>query len=482
MSSGKKSNVSSISPVKITDNSGNQAKLIEDADSTYHLAVTTNQKVNIDPNNSSTTNLDAGNSYTFTGTSTSTLGVVGLQVSLKTDQNATVYIDQSPDGTNWDISDSFDYYYSKGGNGWTIQAVNSYVRVRVILTGTTATTYFRLQLALAPIVEAVPRSLSHSGRMKTETQIEDSQIDRYVGVTPLGEMKTIEPVRLVGTGFEGTTKNANFWTETPAPFGSGTVTQTGQIILKTGTTANSTAAYTSVRRARKIPGTTMQFRSAVRFVTAGTANNKRAIGPYDANEGFFFQLNGSTFSVVARTGASDANIVSSGSFNGNLGEDYVMDTNIHRLTIIYSEISAEFYVDGKLLHKMFILTAPLTTTLTLPVRMENINSGGITTDVEYHIRFACILRFGKYKSANIYKYVAPGTTAVLKYGAGHLDKVINTNNAGTFTVYDAVAATPGTEIMVIDTSKVLGSIDFDVDYSVGLTVVSAGATCTVIYE
>jgi hypothetical protein len=54
------------------------------------------QDVVADPNNSSVVNLAAA--ATFTGTSTSTLGVVGLQVSLKTDQNCTVYVDQSPDG------------------------------------------------------------------------------------------------------------------------------------------------------------------------------------------------------------------------------------------------------------------------------------------------------------------------------------------------------------------------------------------------
>jgi len=468
--------------VKITDNSGNQAELIVGADGGYNLATTSTQNVYADPNNSSDTNLDAGNSYTFTGTATNTLGVVGLQVSLKTDQNATVYVDQSPDGTNWDITDSYDYLYSKGGNGWTVQAVNSYVRVRVVLTGTDATTYFRLQLAMCPMVESMPRSLSHSGRMKTECQIEDSQVDRYVEITPLNEMKIIEPIRLVGTSFNGATKDTNFWTETPVPVGSGAVTQAGQIILTTGVTANSTAAYSSVRRARKIPGTTMQFRGAARFVTAGTANNKRTIGAYDTDEGFFFQLSGSVFSVVARKGASDANIVSSGSFNGNLGEDYVVDTNVHRIAIIYSSLSAEFYIDGKLLHKMLLPTAPLTNTLTLPIRMENINSGGSILPVTFNIRFACIMRLGKYQSANIYKYIAPGVSSVLKYGAGHLDAVINTNNAGTFTVYDALSAVAGKEIMIIDTSKVLGSIQFNVDFSIGLYVVSAGATCTVIYE
>jgi hypothetical protein len=117
------------------------------------------QNVIADTLNSSTANLSA--SQTFTGTSASTLGVAGIQVSLKTDQNCYVYVDQSPDGFNWDIVDTYTYYTRMGGNGWTIQAVNSYVRVRVTNTGTSATTYFRLQAALCPIVEAVPSSTTY---------------------------------------------------------------------------------------------------------------------------------------------------------------------------------------------------------------------------------------------------------------------------------------------------------------------------------
>lgn len=52
------------------------------------------QDVQIDPTNSSSTNLDSGAYYV--GKATSTLGVAGLQVSLKTSQNCSVYIDQSP--------------------------------------------------------------------------------------------------------------------------------------------------------------------------------------------------------------------------------------------------------------------------------------------------------------------------------------------------------------------------------------------------
>ena len=103
--------------VGITDDSGNPIASHQTTSGNYHLGVQMQQDVYADPNNSSTTNLTSGNSYTFTGTGTSTLGIVGLQWSLKTDQNATVYIEESDDDSNWDISYSFDYIESKGGRG-----------------------------------------------------------------------------------------------------------------------------------------------------------------------------------------------------------------------------------------------------------------------------------------------------------------------------------------------------------------------------
>lgn len=82
------------------------------------------QNVIADANNSSSTNLAAGNSYTFTGIGTSTLGVAGIQVSLFADKNCIIKIKQSPDNSNWDLIDT--YYYTASGNfGVTAQATKS---------------------------------------------------------------------------------------------------------------------------------------------------------------------------------------------------------------------------------------------------------------------------------------------------------------------------------------------------------------------
>jgi hypothetical protein len=51
------------------------------------------QNVVASATNSSTANVNAG--LSFVGTAVSTMGVAGIQVSLKTDQNATIYVEQS---------------------------------------------------------------------------------------------------------------------------------------------------------------------------------------------------------------------------------------------------------------------------------------------------------------------------------------------------------------------------------------------------
>lgn len=473
--------VNSNTQLKTTlfDISGNQLASHLQTDGDYHLGVDLTQSVYVDSNNSSSTNILAGGS--FVGSATSTLGVNSIQTSLKTDKNCTIKVQQSPDASNWDLMDTYNYYTGINNFGLTTQAINSYVRVIVNNLDTTgSTSYFRLQNVLCPMAEPLPRSLNANGRLKTSCAIVDEETSSRATVDALGNLRTITPIRLIGTSFDGTTKDPNFWTETIT--GTGSIVKQGELYLYTGSTANSTVTYETVRKSRKVTGAVNQFRSVARLSSNLNENNIRRIGAYDTNNGYFFQVNGSDFGLGIRKAGSDI-IINSGSFNGNYGNSINMDLLTKRLTIDMSELSSRFFVNDVLLHTYSNPSSANTETLTLPVRMENLNFSGNTTDNSFEVKFATVLRLGDLVTNPQYKYIGTNATTVLKYGAGTLQRIINLDNAGTIGIYDAPASGTGLAIGIIDAAKTLGELEFNAPFSSGLSIVTAGnSKVTVIYE
>ena len=65
---------------------------------------------------------------------------------------------------------------------------------------------------------------------------------------------------------------------------------------------------------------------------------------------------------------------------------------------------------------------------------------------------------------------------IVKSGAGHLRSItINTTAAGTITVYDNTAAS-GTVIAVIQASVSPQTLEYNVTFGTGLTIVTAAAS------
>jgi hypothetical protein len=154
--------MSNESPAAILyDNAGNPIEVVNFGGK-YYVANSMLQNVVASTVNSSTTNLAAGAS--FTGGSDSTFGIAGFQVNVKSDQPLRVSVQQSNDGTNWDIQ---DVYEANAGVGYgrTVQATSEYIRVVVTNLGPVTTTYFRLKCVLCPTVEALPRMLTPRGRL-----------------------------------------------------------------------------------------------------------------------------------------------------------------------------------------------------------------------------------------------------------------------------------------------------------------------------
>ena len=453
------------------------------------------QQVAADPNNSSDNplvNINAGD--TWVGASTSTLGVAGIQVNLKTDQNCTVYVYQSMDGTNFDILDTFNYYYSLGGNSWTVQATASYIKVNVKNNGAVATTTFRLQTALCPIVEAVPRALSVAGNFKTDVEEINGPMGVPVKISPMGNLRTSTTVRLVGTTFIGSTFDTNFRTK-GTPTGSGDASlANGQITVTTGATANSSIIVTSVRTARYVAASSNYFRGVIRIpavIKTGYPSpaNVRRWGAFDAVNGYFYETDGTTLSLVCRKNSSDVNKISSGSFNGVNGSTYILDTNVNTFEIYWTNKSAYFFINDILIHKFTGTTAPLCDTTNLKVGFNTINSGGNTGANIIEARSGTINRVGPLNTNPQWYHVATSETRVLKYGPGILHKVTvntfgSTNN--TIILYDDLTAVAGNMIASIDLNKANAATNiyqYDLSFNTGLTyVTNSSVDITIIYE
>lgn len=141
-------------------------------DANNNALVSISQNVAVSSTNSSTANLASAAS--FTGTTSTTLGVGSIQVSLFTDQNATIQVQQSgtDPGVNWDTVDSWTYTANSTGadSARTVQATGASFRVIVTNNGGSTTTAFRLTSVVCPMCDALPRGLTQLGNLKVAVQ------------------------------------------------------------------------------------------------------------------------------------------------------------------------------------------------------------------------------------------------------------------------------------------------------------------------
>jgi hypothetical protein len=163
-------------PIEVETNSGN-----------YYLGTAILQDVHESLNNNTTANINAG--ATWSGTAESTLGVAGIQVMHYVDRPRTMTVYQSIDGTNWDLSDSWDA--PAGAGARTLQAVGSYFYVSCKNNGGTATTVVRISTALCPVVEAIPRALTSGGNLKITPQADWQNTRRTIGLYTASSFRTL---------------------------------------------------------------------------------------------------------------------------------------------------------------------------------------------------------------------------------------------------------------------------------------------------
>ena len=446
------------------------------------------QEVVVDSNNSYDLDLNSGNSYTFTGAYSSTLGVAAIQVTLKTNQNCIVQIQQSPDHSNWDIIDTYDYIASINNFGITVKAVNSYVRV-VVTTASLTTTGFRLQTCLCPITESLPRSLDAEGNLKVAIKSIEDSYGFEVENTPFGEMRVVEPVRLVGATFDGSTIDSNFWTTAATGTGASISQANAQLTIVTGTASGATVTAYSFRRGRYVGGTGMRYRAAVQL-DAGTTNNVRRWGigfgatMPTVTDGAYFQLSDTEFSINTIKGGSIAKVTS---FNGTLGVTHTPGTTVATYEIYWTNSKVYFVINGRVLHTVSASTTTWCTTMSHYIFMDS-NNTAAATSVNMYVRVATICRLGKLETAPIWKNI--NTTAVtgliLKRGPGRLHKIIfnNSPNSTSVSLYDSLTATNPIAIISPVNGTSPFELDYDLDFYTGLTITTtpASANITIVYE
>lgn len=326
-------------------------------------------------------------------------------------------------------------------------------------------------------------------------QLYDPAINKRQRISPIGGENVEETTRLVGTNF-GSAIDAQFWTAANTGAGSASGVAAGIATLTSGTANNGNGTIKTARLARFLFANPNLWRGGMRVTAATVADCTRRFGaftsganPYDTPaNGFGFEISATgVLSCKTWSNGSVANTVNSGSFNGDVAS-FAMDTNVHFYEIVYFVAGAWYFVDGTFLHHFAPTTAVLTQELTNPVSATIFNSAGGTTSGTMEVWASSILRFGKEitrpKSVNL----TSNTTIVCKLGAGTLHRIVQNkagSNTNTVTIYDNTAAS-GTVIgTILNTAGSMGSIEYDLDFYIGLTVISATGTAgdlTIVYD
>lgn len=277
----------------------------------------------VDTGNSTTAALNAA--ATFTGTGIDVSAYPSVVVACKTDQNGTLYIEFSPDNTNWDSSLSFTVLATVN-EVHRITVTRRYFRVRFTNTSVSNQTYIRLQALLGsqtPLTSALNSSIqSDADALITRSVLvgeTDSGNYKNVPVTPEGHLEVsihdpILPFGALNTEsllpiFQTDAVYGINNTEVLATVGHSTggvssgVNSGANNLFKcsTGTTALSFATMQSRRRLRYRAGQGVVGRFAGYF-SAPAASSILVAGFGTGESGYYFGYNGTAFGILHSTG------------------------------------------------------------------------------------------------------------------------------------------------------------------------------------
>ena len=268
---------------------------------------------NVDLNNSTTTPLNASTTYTGTGTDVS--AYPSVVVACKTDKDGTLYIEFSPDNTNWDSSLSFSV--SAGVNEvHRLSVTRRYFRVRFTNTSITNQTYLRLQSLLGS-QQALTSALNSTVQSDADSLVTRSilmgQTDggswQFVPVTGEGHLEvSVHDPRLPFGSIhaEGITPvfqsdavygiNNGQELATTSLSGSATASDSN-FVVSTGATIYAQGIIQSRKRLRYRAGQGIIGRFAGRFTT-GVASSYQVVGFGHTEDGVYFGYKDADFGIL----------------------------------------------------------------------------------------------------------------------------------------------------------------------------------------
>ncbi len=335
--------------------------------------------------NSTTTPLGAG--ATFTGTFENVTNFDTITVFIFTDQDSDnpdgVIFQFSPDGVNADSvrSEVVLGMTSGGGKAFSLSVIAPFFRVVYNNNSTTPQTVFRMTSLCNPYKDTFESQTTVPAPTTTDA---------------FGRQKVSNPQTLLDTKFINDNDPLS-WDQALA--GGGTAVQSTGYITCTSPSGGSVLRQSRVYTPYQ-PGKGLQILlTGVLETGGGVADVVSRIGYFDDNNGHFFQLDGTTLSVVERsnvTGPVVDTIIPQSSWNvdkmdGSGPSGITIDPSIRQIFSIELEwLGVGTAVFGIIIRRVLYFvhiiqhtntsfggtsTLPYTSTPTLPVRYQIISSG-----------------------------------------------------------------------------------------------------------
>lgn len=275
------------------------------------------QKGTVDSNNTTTSALNNG--QTFTGIATDVSKYPSVVVALKTDQDGLLYVDFSPDSTNWDSTLTFTVAASTN-EVHKITVTRKYFRLRVYNDSGFDQTYLRAQTLLGEqgslnsflnstiqtdadsvISRSVLTGLTDGGDFVNVPATPEGHLEVAIHdpLLPFGALHTEKLTPLIQRdAIYGLDVSSDVVTTT----GSGSVSGTNNLFkCSTGTTPYSYGAYQSRKRLRYRPGQGVVSRYTAVF-SEPVAGSIVVAGVGTGESGFYFALSGTQFGILHSRG------------------------------------------------------------------------------------------------------------------------------------------------------------------------------------